>query len=312
MPGAADEHFPFLTTTQADRIRTETRDAFARHGLPTTIFPTHLESGPNINVPLETLARQCANADESEWAELIDRHVAAIVPTAAGQVRAIDDDLHDHAYLRLMSTDFLVVPEIFQYARPVAEGLIEVIAVDQPETVRFLTDDDVEAVGLASLREIARTNLIRFQVDDYTISDIEGAAIHLVAGSSNFHASKALVLPSLLKQNTDIELPPDGLIVGVPSRHHLMIHPIVDGTVRKALDTLSTLVCQFYQEMPGAVSPMLYWWNNGEMTSVNEYDEQTGTVTPTLPDDFTDVLDRLGESANERPGLMRRLFRRGH
>ncbi|WP_163509894.1 hypothetical protein [Fodinicola acaciae] len=294
MTAAADSEFTFLTASQAERLRTEARDAFSRHGVTTVVFAPYLQSDTHGTFPLLSLAQKCKEAPEDKWSQLIEEHVAALVANPLGSLTMERDELLAKAYLRLLPDDFSPDPDHFRYARPVSEGLVSAIAVDLPDTVQILDDGEVERVGLGALRSTARANLVNLPIDDYQVATRpDGTDIHLVNGSSMFVASKALVLPQLMEQVAGLRPPADGVLVAVPWRHHLAFHPILDRTVLTALNEMTPYAFAAYQDNAGALSPRLYWWKDGVLTNLTKIDHEAKSFEPAPPVELVDAIRRL-------------------
>ncbi|WP_251069956.1 hypothetical protein [Streptomyces sp. ISL-96] len=161
------------------------------------------------------------------------------------------------------------------YARTVADGLVFAYALDGPTTVRLLTDPDVERAGLEELGEAAYANLMRVPVEREEVS-VEGRALlHSVYGDSPFVASKALFLSELARQVTGEPLPDAGAPVVVPTRHLLAYHPIADGSLADAINDLAAYAFGAHEDGPGALSPQVYWWHRGGLTSLTVIDHDT-------------------------------------
>ncbi|WP_329098000.1 immunity 49 family protein [Streptomyces sp. NBC_01439] len=200
----------------------------------------------------------------------------------------------------------LVTPEVaggMRYARIVADELVFAYALDGPTSVRSLTDGDVERVGIEELGQAAYANLMRVPVT-YEEIPVEGrATLHSVYGDSHFVASKALYLGELARQVTGEPLPSAGALVVVPTRHLLAFHPVVDGSVVDALNDLAAYALGAYEDGPGPLSPRVYWWHQGGLTSLTVVDEDTRTLSLQPPQSLLGLmkglvrLDRAGRIA---------------
>lgn len=160
-------------------------------------------------------------------------------------------------HARLLPTDSLT-PELagaLRYAREVADGLVFAYALDRPDSVRILTDPDVERAELRELGEAASANLMRVPVEHEEVSFEGRALLHSVYGDSPFVASKALFLSELARQVTGVPLPDAGALVVVPTRHLLAYHPITDGSVADAINDLAAYAFGAHEDGPGALSP---------------------------------------------------------
>ncbi|MFJ9414087.1 hypothetical protein ACIRPT_07955 [Streptomyces sp. NPDC101227] len=201
-----------------------------------------------------------------------------------------------HVRLRLISDDYLP-PEaldVYQYVRPVAEGLVEALAFDLPDAIRLLTDSDVAEFGLDALRAAGRANLARepFEYDTAMLDD--GTVIHTVGGESLFVASQVLVLDEVMRTTHGAPPPPEGVLVTVPGRQNFAFHPITDHHAVSAANALAEFGLGSYEESPDySVSPWLYWWHDGTLTSLTAVDEESRTLAIEPPEELLEILQGL-------------------
>ncbi|AZM93638.1 MULTISPECIES: immunity 49 family protein [Streptomyces] len=211
--------------------------------------------------------------------------------------------------VRLLPPEALT-PDIaagLRYARVVAEDLVLTYAYDGPASVRILTDRDLARDGLQDLERVAHSNLTEVPVT-YAEVPMEGrGTLHSVYGDSHFVASKVLHLPDLARQVTGEPLPRAGALVVVPTRHLLAFHPVADGSVVHAVNDLASYALGAYEDGPGPLSPRVYWWHGGGLTSVTVFDEGTRTLSLQPPPRLLGMmkglvrLDRAGRLAGRAP-----------
>ncbi|GLX19598.1 immunity 49 family protein [Streptomyces lavendulae] len=207
-----------------------------------------------------------------------------------------------------------ITPDIadgLRYARVVAEDLVLAYAYDGPTSVRILTDHDLARDGLEDLGRVAHANLADVPVT-YDEVPVEGrGTLHSVHGDSHFVASKVLYLSDLARQVTGASLPRAGALVVVPTRHLLAFHPVADGSVVDAVNDLAAYALGAYEDGPGSLSPRVYWWHRGGLTSVTVFDEESRTLSLQPPPLLLGMmkglvrLDRAGRlagRASERGG----------
>ncbi|MFH8517491.1 immunity 49 family protein [Streptomyces gelaticus] len=214
------------------------------------------------------------------------------------------DELLRGTYARLLPADAITaeIAGSLRYARLVADGLVFAYALDRPTDVRLLTDPDVERVGLEELGRAAYENLMRVPVTHEEVP-VEGAILHSLYGDSHFVGSQALFLSAAVRQVTGESLPHAGALVVVPSRHNLVYHPIADGTVVDAVNALAAYALGAYEDGPGALSPRVYWWHRGSLTSITVIDEGTRSFSVQPPPELLGLmkglvrLDRAGRLA---------------
>ncbi|WP_171166190.1 hypothetical protein [Streptomyces sp. I05A-00742] len=199
--------------------------------------------------------------------------------------------------LRLIPDDHIPaeVADRFGYLRPVAEGLLAGIALDTPDAVLLLDDGGVaEAGDPAALWAAARANLVELPMEHDTVDRPDGTVLHIVGGGSIHAASKVLVLGELIRATTGQEPPAEGVLVTVPSRHNLAFHPVVDATVVSAVNELAMFGLGAYQDNPDThISPRLYWWRDGVLTSLTVIDHETKEFGIAPPDELMAIMRRL-------------------
>ncbi|MEU6891961.1 immunity 49 family protein [Streptomyces sp. NPDC046557] len=258
-----DSELSMLTVAQAARLR-ELAAPYARDGL---------------HHSLHNLAHACRQAPEAHWPDLVAAHFAALEAGGGGGESA--EELLRGAHARLLPPGSFT-PElaaVMRYARVVADGLVLAYALDGPTSVRILTDRDVERAGLRELGQAAYANLMRVPVEYAEVPGEGGARLYSVYGDSHFVAAKALYLSEVARQVNGEPLPEAGALVVVPSRHNLVYHPIADGSVVDALNSLASYALGAYGDGPGALSPQVYWWHDGGLTSLTVFDEATRTFS---------------------------------
>ncbi|MGW1374497.1 immunity 49 family protein [Streptomyces sp. NPDC002446] len=257
---------------------------------------------------LTNLAHICRHEPQDRWPDLVKAHFANLRAASLGGESA--EALLRGVHPRLLPTESLT-PELvgaMTYARVVADGLVFAYALDGPTSVRILTDADVERAGLQQLGEAAYANLGRVPVEHEEVA-IEGRALlHSVYGDSPFIASRALFLSDLARQVTGKPLPDAGALVVVPKKHLLAYHPIVDGSVVDAVNDLAAYGLGAYEDGPGALSPRVYWWHQGALTSLTVFDQATRTFSIEPPPELLGLmkglvrLDRAGRLASPAAG----------
>ncbi|WP_416519275.1 immunity 49 family protein [Streptomyces achromogenes] len=282
-----DSALPMLTVAQAAHLRTLAAP-YARDGR---------------EHPLTNLAYACREVREERWPELVAAHFSRLEQASTGGETA--EELLRDVHARLLPADALG-PELaaaMRYARVVAEGLVFAYALDGPTSVRILTDADVERAGLENLGQAAYANLLRVPVEHEAVPAGGRARLHSLYGDSPFVASKALFLSAAVRQVTGAPLPDAGALVAVPNRHLLAYHPITDGSVVDAVNALADLALAAYEDGPGALSPRVYWWHRGGLTSLTVIDQDTRTFALRPPPPLLALmkglvrLDRAGRLA---------------
>ena len=247
------------------------------------------DDGADLQVDLTTLASLCHDRARDEWPELVIEHLAPLLaPDPMAELEQDPDALRAAVRVRLYPTASLEDSQVDPPARQAAEGLSEVVVVDTPDTVLVVDADRYEALGLSprELFRLGRDNLREREPLD--VESRDGAVALLVAeGDSFYTASWALLLDEA------VDLPPDGALVVVPSRHALLAHPMRDGDAVRAVQVLLSVARQHAAEAPGALSTDLYWFHDGGLRLLPTVEQDDGQLAFHPPDEFVEVLNRL-------------------
>ncbi|MFI5689536.1 hypothetical protein [Streptomyces sp. NPDC051636] len=199
-------------------------------------------------------------------------------------------------YLRLVAEES--IPEEargqFSYLQPVATDLLAGIVLDSPDNVRVLSDRDVALVEWDALAAAARANLLSEPVNYDSLDLPGGAVIHILGHpESVFAASKVLVFDEAVRAADGPEIPDEGVLLVVPNRHNLAFYPLTDKHVAEAVNALAQFGQGAYEDGPGRLSPRVFWWRAGTLTSITLFDQESRTMRISPPDDLTTIMRRL-------------------
>ncbi|MFF6805542.1 hypothetical protein [Streptomyces sp. NPDC012616] len=291
-----DPEFTYLSEAEAARLRVFVRDAFAERGIEVTVESGRVTTGAGWRFGLTNLAAACHNDSRGprRWRTLVDQHVDRVVRSLDGR-QALKALPREQVLTRLHPRFIPGEPRLlkaFGYGPPSVPGLLEVLALDLPETVDMLTADDLADLGdLTALRERAFQNLRDVRVDKHEkVKDKSGARFDVLMGGSYFVASLALLLDEVVRRHSKDTPTPDGVLVALPHRHQLAFHVIRDSDVLPSLNLMARFAAVGHEEFPGALSPAVFWWHDGEFTRVATSD---GGVHVKLTEEGVALMARL-------------------
>lgn len=273
-----DGEFAFLSEAEAARLRTFVREAFAERGIEVTVEPGRVTTDAGRRFGLSNLAAVCHNDSRGPrcWRTLVDDHVDRVIRSMNGP-QALKTLPHERLlaqlYPRFIPSDPASL-KAFGYAPQSVPGLLEVLALDLPETVDMLTAGSLADLGeMTALRDRAFQNLRAVRVDKHeVVKDKDGTHFDVLMGGSYFIASLALVLDEVVRRYTKDAPAPDGILVALPHRHQLAFHVIRDKAVAPSLHTMARFAALGFEESPGALSPSVFWWHEGSFTQVATQD----------------------------------------
>lgn len=292
-----DPYLTMLTVAQADRLRALARSTLADHGLETAVHPDHLVDADGREFGLWNLAASVAGDKERRWPGLVAQHLSRLLaamdgPDALATMSA--EQVEAAVFARLYDEGGLPDPSRYAYADEVAPGVRVLLAVDLPDTVALLADEEVARFGGAdALLAAGLRNLDRLEPDHDSLRGPDGASFEVVTGDDVFTASLALRLPDVVRRATGETDLSDGVLLCVPFRHQLAFSVVRDASAVPTLAAMVQLALDGHAEGAGPVSPWLYWWHAGSWSQVSRWDEDRGEVVVELPQGLQEVLERV-------------------
>lgn len=277
--------FDFMGSSEWLEFHCEVYDVVAELGLAvSTIGPGVIRLQNGRSLGLLQLAQHCHLRERNDWRELINAHLRTmtahlhdIVESFSAfdlRVRLVPDAPDDREMLRSLG------------ARPFAEGIVQVLAIDVPGAVRCVPIREVSELGWdldeAWASAHSQTEMLEVPDEIHTI-DIGGADIIHVFGDRPFVASMIGVIDQLIDETADIGQA--GAIVSMPLRHSVLVHPVGVHDVRTAIAGLIPITRQLFKQGPGSVSPHLYWWREGELQWIPTFFDGTIAGVDYYPSD---------------------------
>jgi hypothetical protein len=284
----ADETLTELTVSEAQRLRDLVRSCMAGAGYEVIVYAGHVEDADGRQFGFSTLARRLSEVPAKHWAKIIDDHVRRMLASVDGPdvFDVPTEELLDRTYLRLYEADGLPEAGWWTYGREAFPGVVELLALDLPDSVATFNDEQVARHGLAELRAAGLRNLRREEAEDRVTHD----GVEILAGSM-FLASTVLVLRDVVLRTTGEASLPNGVLVAVPFRHQLMYHVPRDGGVVEALNAMVGIAAHTYGTEVGPISPHVYWWREGEFHQLTHMTDDRIEVR--VEGEFADVFARL-------------------
>ena len=250
------------------------------------------ETGADVRIDLRTLVTLCRDADRDTWPELVVEHLAPVLaPDPLAELEQDPDALRAAVRVRLYPAEALDGDHVSPPFREAADGMCEVVVVDTADAVLVVEADRFDVLGLSAreLFRLGRDNLRAQEPLDLQPRSDGPVELLVAEGDSFYTATWALLLDEA------VELPPDGALVVVPSRHALVAHPLRDADAVRAVQTLLAIAHRHVAESAGALTADLYWFRDGGLHRLPTVEQDDGQLAFHPPDDFVEVLNRLVE-----------------
>lgn len=298
-----DDALNFFTRSLANGFRGVAREVFAEIGLEVVIHDDHAVDDSGRQFGFWNIAAQCAAEPRAEWHRLIREHVQRVLASMDAPSPFADLDPSDAArrtYARLYAEEGLPTLDHYPH-REFVPGVVELLALDLPETVAYFQHDDAAKLGgWEALRASGLANLESMPVENLETLDAPGGgSFHALLGESVYTGSRALLLPGLATQLTGEAVSEYGWLMSVPNRHQLVWHLIQNSDVVTALNGMVHFTVLGYSDSPGSVSPHVYWWNGSAYEQLTQIDEDDGAVSIHAGPAFTDVLNAVAGQERE-------------
>ncbi len=288
-----------LTTTQSERLRNLIRRSPAFIGMRVQLHEDRVEAG-DVVLGLGPVYDAVYDAPADMWPDLVDGCLERMLSMVDGGSSELDGPIEqvlDRIYMRLRPVDGS--PEgWWNYAREVAPGLLAVLALDHPDRVAILNDDQVAQHGLERLAEAGLDNLCRQLPETYGVRD----GVYVISGE-DYVGSTVLVMPWVVEAVTGAPDFPHGVLVAMPNHGTLIFHVLRDTAgARYALGEIARLAAECHEDVPGGpglLSPNVYWWAPGAafLEPVAHHGGGNGVIGEDLvtyySTDFANMLEQL-------------------
>lgn len=287
-----------LTTDEHERLRNLVRRSPAFIGMRVVVGEDQVEivEPEELVFGLGPVADAVAGAPADRWPDLVDERLARIVAALTSGAPALDgptEQVLDRVHARLRPVDGSPV-DWWRYASEFAPGLLVVLALDHPDHVSILNDEQVRRHGVDQLFDAGLNNLATRLPDGYATAD----GVYILTGG-DFVASTVLIMPYVLDAVTGTTDSPHGVLVAVPDHRTLVFHVLRDGTsARHALAEIARLAAEYHADSPNPLSPHVYWFAAGanflQPVAHHAGDGVLGQDPVThYPPEFADLLDEL-------------------
>jgi hypothetical protein len=228
------------------------------------------------------------SAPFEDW---IRDHLARLTDAAESDIDALSAVEFDEALTtRLAGAARLAETGLgFDYARPFADGVVEVLSLDLPDAVVTLPDERVAALGrqVPSLMALGLVNLRRLLVQtpvDVVRLRAGVSACLLVHGDSPYIASFASLLDDAVPRWVEGADLSNGVVFAVPHRHAIVLQTCSTAAqTRSALELVPWHAAQLFGEGVGPVSPHAYHWLDGRVTTLTRSSRAGGLRTVPSP-----------------------------
>jgi hypothetical protein len=274
---ARDETFALFTVHQAAAFVACVVRAFSDLGVEVVVHPGYVETSGGRRFGLHQLAAACSGSSRGArgWGRIIDAHVRTVVEELSRPdplLTASTADVEPNVYLCLRDVRGLAAQGVLlgDYPREVFPGVVEVLAHDRPNAVRYFTDESLSRFDIDRLRSAGLANLVREPLGpSRLLRGRDGAALHVIDSPSFYVASQLLVPRQVLAREFGEREYPHGVLMAAPFRHQLLTHQLTGPDVIPSLNAMVRITDHGYRTRVDRLSPHVYWWDGARVHQIS-------------------------------------------
>ncbi|MFF4417984.1 hypothetical protein ACFYY8_36130 [Streptosporangium sp. NPDC001559] len=250
-------------------------------------------------VRLAGLRAEARRRSREDWPVLVSEHLSHVLATAGEPFDACDlDQVRPLLRTRLQPADDLAGAVV---GRHLSADLIEVLTVGYGEAARPLRPEEVGCwpVTAAQALEEAVGNAASDGRLSADAIDLGGATALRLSGATAGAAAHLRRLGDYLR------VPADGVLVALPSRSEMIVHPVEGIEVVRAIERLRLFAQRECDLRADGLSPQVYWWHDGRLTLIRaDLVSQDGQIRLVVapPKAFARVLASLATRPEGGPG----------
>ena len=249
------------------------------------------------NLGLVNLAQICKQEKRNDWKEIIADHFNRMIEANKFDTefkKKINDfeQIRQYIGVRLYHKEYIeTVGKENAVYKELTNEIVELLVFDLPHTVTSIKPENITNwnkqanelfdLGFKNIKANYPLEISQQDMQDYKIWFIQ---------SDHVFASNILLDNDEIKKYTGKH----GALVGVPHRHAVILYPINDLEVVKAINSLIVIISGMNNEGPGSISDKLYWYNDGNFTDL-PYKIEDKKLQFFPPDNFVQTLNGLKE-----------------
>lgn len=247
------------------------------------------------NLGLVNISQTCKQLDQKDWTSAINDHFENLIQSykASSEFKSIEHDfekIKKFLGVKVYHVDFLnTVGKENTIYRQITDDVVEVLVYDLPTSVESIKvenlkvwkkeADDLFTIGLKNI-DSAYTNT----TSQESLGDIK---IWFIQSDQVFTTNIILEPEKLMKYTGSY-----GALIGIPHRHAVLVYPIENLEVVKAINTLIPIINGMNQEGPGSISNKLLWYTDNKFVEL-PYKIENQKLSFFPPDSFVNMLNGL-------------------
>lgn len=282
-----DPHLTMLTGPDADHLRSLVHRHLATRGLEPDVGPDWATTADGARFGLSNLAANAAHDPDGRraWPDLVAEHLDSVIDSLAEPEELTEELLADHLLVRLLDAQTAGSEKFAGYAPEWMPGVLRVLVVDLPRSVRSVSAEDAAALApLGPRYDRGVANLAReFAAAEFEVETVthEGGTFEVASSDWVYTSSLPLLFTQALARfapGADLDR---GVLFCVPNRHQFAFHVCREADdAANALMVMPTFAVNGYSDGASPLSLHTYLWLDGEVTQLTDLDDDTLSVHP--------------------------------
>ena len=249
------------------------------------------------NLGLTNVAQVCKQDQPRNYKEIVSEHFESIIRANQFETE-FNKIIHDYNKIkkyigvRLYLNDYAAhIGKELTIGKDFAGDVYAMLVFDLPDSIINIQPEQADKWGktLDELFEIGLQNIKNKYQLDISKEKFNEFSIWLVQGDHFFTPNIVFDL-----NNQQKLVGSKGSLIGIPHRHSVIIYPIENIEVVKAINQLIPTVYGMNAEGPGSVSNNLFWYKDGHIENL-PYKIEDKKLQFFPPENFIELLNTLTE-----------------
>ena len=229
------------------------------------------ERKKKVQLGLLNIAQTCKSNEPEDYEQLIENHFSIMFRNFQ-QEELFEEESKDFSKIedllgiRIHDKNYVDQFPGLSILDQVSEDLFAMLVYDLPDSVINVRPEDAKHwdISKEELMLLARKNSRhKYPAEVHKETGAGGVEFYYISANHFFSANIML----------DLEIRPDlmgskGALVGVPHRHAVLIYPIENMEVVKAINIFIPAIIGMHHEGPGSLSDKLYWFYDGKLDEI--------------------------------------------
>lgn len=247
------------------------------------------------NLGLVNVAQICKQEDKKHYKEIISEHFNSMIRANKfekefSKIADNFEEVKKYIGVRLYDQEYVAyVGKENTIGKDLTSDIYSMIVFDFPDSVLSIKPEEIKPWNktIDELFDIGVANIKKKYPLSITKESFEEFSIWFAQGDHFFTPNIVFEM-----ENRQELIGSKGSLIGLPHRHSVIIYPIENLEVIKAINGIIPTIYGMNQEGPGSLSNNLFWYKDKKFTQL-PYKFEDGKLQFIPPDNFLELLNQL-------------------